>query len=82
MREARKTGYPYLVVAGKGVLEETPLLELHCLFSGDVRKLTPEQVRILKHRCRNIYQQYISQYFFKVVDHLAGVKMKLKHAEL
>ena len=44
LREARKTGYPYLVVAGKGVLEENPLLELHCLFSGVVRKLTPGQV--------------------------------------
>ena len=44
LREARKTGYPYLVVAGKGVLEENPLLELHCLFSGEVRKLTPGQV--------------------------------------
>jgi len=60
LREARKTGYPYLVVAGKGVLEENPLLELHCLFSGEVTKLTPGQV----------------------VDKLAGVKIKLNHAEL
>jgi len=60
LREARKTGYPYLVVAGKGVLEENPVLELHCLFSGEVRKLTPGQV----------------------VEQLAGVKIKLNHAEL
>ena len=44
LREAKKTGFPYLVVAGKAVLEENPLLELHCLFSGEVRKLTPGQV--------------------------------------
>ena len=44
LREARKTGYPYIVVAGRGCLEEVPRLEVHCLESGEVLHLSYEEV--------------------------------------
>lgn len=43
--DARKTGYPYVVVIGKSAVESTPLFEVHDQNSEKQIDLTIEQLR-------------------------------------
>jgi prolyl-tRNA synthetase len=44
LREARKTGYPHIVLAGRGCLGPDPRLELHLPASGEVLHLAPKEL--------------------------------------
>ena len=44
LREACKTGYPYIVVFGKRSQEEPPVLELHTVATGEVVELGPGEL--------------------------------------
>ena len=51
LRDARRTGWPYVVVVGRGVLDPQPTLELHTLATGEVQQLLPAQ---LVHRLKEV----------------------------
>jgi len=44
LREARKTGYPYVVLFGKKCIDSDPKLELHMLNSNTLLELRPSEV--------------------------------------
>ena len=41
LREAKKTGYPFIVLFGKKCIDPDPRLELHNLASGSMLELRP-----------------------------------------
>jgi len=44
LREARKTGYPYIILFGKKCMEPNPKIEIHDLSQNAVHELSPEDV--------------------------------------
>ena len=44
LREAKKTGYPLIVLFGKKCIDSEPRLELHNLNSGQMLELGPEEL--------------------------------------
>ena len=44
LREAKKTGYPYIVLFGKKCIDSDPRLELHNLASGEILELRPGEL--------------------------------------
>lgn len=40
LRHARRTGYPYIICVGKGVIGSPPLLELICTASNSTEHVT------------------------------------------
>ena len=59
LREAKKTGYPYIILFGKKCLDQEPMLELHILQTGKVVELRPsELLEILSNKFKNIGQEH------------------------
>ena len=44
LREARKTGYPYIVLFGKKSVDSDPRLELHIVNTGEMIELRPSEL--------------------------------------
>ena len=44
LREAQKTGYPFIVLFGKKCVDPQPRLELHSAHTGEMLELSPEQL--------------------------------------
>ena len=44
LREAKKTGYPYIVLFGKKCADEDPMIELHSVNTGEMTELRPEEL--------------------------------------
>ena len=51
LREARKTGYPFIVLFGKKSVGSAPLVELHTLATAEVAELAPGE--LLEHLARH-----------------------------
>ena len=54
LREAKKTGYPFVILFGKKCLDQDPMLELYIMQTGEVVELRPnELLEILSNKFKN-----------------------------
>jgi len=54
LREAKKTGYPFIILFGKKCLDQDPMLELYIMQTGEVVELRPiELLEILSNKFKN-----------------------------
>ena len=59
LREAKKTGYPFIILFGKKCLDQDPMLELYIMQTGEVVELRPiELLEILSNKFKNNGQEH------------------------
>ena len=59
LREAKKTGYPFIILFGKKCLDQDPMLELYIMQTGEVVELRPiELLEILSYKFKNNGQEH------------------------